>query len=185
VPVSALRLDVAEPYFSRHIWLDYISDPPTDAGGSTLQTLFNGTLTRKDSSEGSVTLNFGGRRVDEAILNIDNGDNAPLTIRGAEFVVPLRRVVFKLKPEPGASYRLLLGNPRAEAPSYDIEALRREVLAYSAIPAVAGALAPNPDYHRRALDWAGGVSSTAWVWGALIVAVAVLLLLTVRLLKKP
>ncbi|MBI5394820.1 MAG: hypothetical protein HZA91_05930 [Verrucomicrobia bacterium] len=119
-------------------------------------------------------------------LEIEEGDNAPLTLTGAKAAVAVPRVVFKLKPADGG-YRLLLSNTKAAAPRYDIQSLRLELLAYSATPVRDGDIGPlevNAAYRRGAADYFQTAPPTVALWGVLLVAVVGLLALTVRLLKK-
>jgi hypothetical protein len=97
-------------------------------------------------------------------------------------VVRVPRLAFKAGP---GDYRILLGNRDASAPRYDIASLRREMLAYSALPATAAPAAANPAYRRRASDYFVSAPPTAILWGALIVAVIALLALTARILRQP
>lgn len=181
-PLTRLQITVAEPFFSRMASVGLRrEDEERDA-----RPVFSGELARRAAAgEGPVSIDLPGEPARSLTLEIHEGDNAPLTITQAEAAAPVWRVVFKMKPEPGAACRLLLGNARALAPRYDIETLRREVLAYNAIPAAAGALTANPDYSRRVSEWTGDLPAKAWIWGALLLAVAALLMLTFRLLGKP
>jgi hypothetical protein len=93
-----------------------------------------------------LTLALGDRRVVTLGLEVADGDNAPLTLQKAEAVVWVPRVTFKAA---AGTYRLLFGNADATAPTYDLDALRQDVLAYSAIPLDGPALQPaaaNADY---------------------------------------
>jgi hypothetical protein len=96
--------------------------------------------------------------------------------------VPLPRLVFKADV---GSYRLLLGNPEATAPRYDLLSLRQEVLAYSARPVEASPVEANPAFRRSAADYFRATPPTALLWGALVVAVAALLFVTARVLRPP
>jgi hypothetical protein len=78
---------------------------------------------------------------------------------------------------------LLLGNRDAEPPSYDLAALRREVLCYSARPISAGPAEANPAFRRGVADYLRVAPPTALLWAVLIAAVAALLYLTVRILR--
>ena len=100
---------------------------------------------------------------------------------GATGRVSLPRLVFKADV---GSYRLLLGNPEATAPRYDLLSLRQEVLAYSARSVEASPLEPNPAFRRSAADYFRATPPTALLWGALVVAVAALLFLTARVLRS-
>jgi hypothetical protein len=95
------------------------------------------------------------------------------------------RITFKAG---GGEYRLLLGNPDAAPPTYDLAALRQDVLAYSAIPLDPRALQPaaaNADYIRGAGDLAEGLARWPLLWGILGVSIAALLWLTRVILKTP
>ncbi len=178
LPMQQLRLDVAETFFSRPAQLSAPSHDPRR--GDSL--LFAGMLSRRSGGD-PIQLRLDGGRHDTLFLQIEEGDNAPLTIRKVRAVVSVPRVVFKLKPEEDG-YRLLLGNDRAEPPRYDIQSLSREVLAYSDVPASLAPLEANPAYRRFAADYFKNAPPTVLLWAVLLVAVVGLLALTVRLLKK-
>ena len=74
---------------------------------------------------GPIQLDLDGGRYDTLFLEIEEGDNAPLTLEKALAVVSVPRVVFKLNPKEDG-YRLLFGNEQAQSPRYDIQSLRRE-----------------------------------------------------------
>jgi hypothetical protein len=78
-----------------------------------------------------------------------------------------------------------MGQPDARAPSYELSALRREVLSYSAVPLEASAIDPpedNPDFDPGVADYIAQAPPALLLWGVLGAAVAVLLLLTRRIL---
>ena len=92
-------------------------------------------------------------------LEVRDGDNAPLTLTQAEAMVWVPRLTFKAA---GGTYRLLFGNADGGAPTYDLAALRQDVLAYSAMPLDPAALqppAPNADYARGARDVLSGLEA--------------------------
>jgi hypothetical protein len=121
--------------------------------------------------------------VGELFLEITEGDNAPLTLVRAQGVVRVPRLAFKAAP---GAYRLLIGNAQAQPPRYDIASLRKEILAYSAVAVEAGPIEPNAAYRRRAGDYLTDVPPSLLLWGTLLAAVVVLLLLTLRILRtKP
>jgi hypothetical protein len=179
LPLQQLRLSIAESFFSRPATLTAPSRDPRHGDS----VLFSGQLSRHAGQRGLVSLTLDGQRHDTLFLQIEDGDNAPLTLEKARATVMVPRVVFKLKPEED-NYHLLLGNEQAQPPRYDIQALRREVLAYSAVPASLGPLEANAAYRRFAADYFKSAPPTLLLWGVLLVAVAGLLALTVRLLKK-
>lgn len=179
LPLQQLRLNVAESFFSRPATLT-ASWRDVRRGD---RVLFTRELSRQAGQREPIRINLDGSRCDTLFLQIEEGDNAPLTLEKACAVVAVPRIIFKLKPEEG-SYRLLLGNDQAQSPRYDIQSLRREVLAYSAVPALLAPLEPNAAYRRFAGDYFKGAPPTVLLWGVLVVAVVGLLALTVRLLKK-
>ncbi|MCX6908067.1 MAG: DUF3999 family protein [Verrucomicrobia bacterium] len=206
LPLRELRLNFAEQFFSRPARLVVPGRDPRHSE----RVLFSGKLARagsagRDSVEprplaaepnearqslappyGPVRIALDGERRGELFLEIEEGDNAPLTLLTAKAAVAAPRVVFKLKPSEGG-YRLLLGNAKAAPPRYDIQSLRQELLAYSATPVHDGDIGPlevNTAYRRSAADYFQTAPPTLALWGVLLVAVAGLLALTVRLLKK-
>ncbi|MFA6560459.1 MAG: DUF3999 family protein [Verrucomicrobiia bacterium] len=179
LPLHQLRLNVAETFFSRPVTLTAPSREPRHGD----RVLSSRELSRQAGQRGPVQLNLDGGRYDTLFLQIEEGDNAPLTLEKVRAIVSVPRVVFKLKSEEDG-YRLLLANERAQSPRYDIQSLRREVLAYSAVPASLAPLEPNPAHRRSAADYFQSAPPTLALWGVLLVAVVGLLALTVRLLKK-
>ena len=117
-------------------------------------------------------------------LEIADGDNAPLTLLEAQAVVPVPRVTFKAAP---GSYRLLLGNTEAAAPSYELGVLRQEVLAYAAVPlnlADSSGEQINPAYQRDLADYVKDAPPRVVLWTTLGVAVLALLFLTRRIIRR-
>lgn len=191
LPFVALELRFDRAFFSRPARLltpvDQDGQDGRDRPGGAERTLWQGTLAlRGEGEEGPLRLLLGDAgRLGPLTLEIDDGDDAPLGLRGAVGVVRLPRIACKLLPDLAApaGYRVLLGNPEAAPPRYDIETLRQQVLDYAAVPLVAEAIARNPGYRPRAGDYLRAAPPTALLWGALGLAVAGLLLLTARLLR--
>ena len=132
----------------------------------------------------TVQLPLNGVRTAELVLEISDGDNAPLTLLSAQAVIPVPRVTFQAAP---GDYRLLLGNPAATSPSYELEALGREVLAYAAVPLEIpeGEVEPaNPGYKRGMAELVRDAPPAAVLWTTLAVALIVLLVLTRRILTR-
>ncbi len=98
----------------------------------------------------------------------------------AQGVVRVPRLAFKAAP---GAYRLLIGNAQAQPPRYDIASLRKEILAYSPVAVEADPIETNAAFRRGAGDYLGDVPPSLLLWGAILGAVAVLLLLTVRILR--
>lgn len=184
VRVTALRLQVAEPFFERRA---VVLQPKADApqGLVPVATLALASPHGHESS-GPVTvqLPLNGVRTAELVLEISDGDNAPLTLLSAQAVILVPRVTFQAAP---GDYRLLLGNPVATSPSYELEALGREVLAYAAVPLEIpeGEVEPaNPGYKRGMAELVRDAPPAAVLWTTLAVALIVLLVLTRRILTR-
>jgi hypothetical protein len=177
LPLAALEIDVAEPFFERPALLTAPADGPRHGP----RVLFSGTLQRR-SGNAAILLALGGPVTSELLLEIDEGDNAPLTVTAPRAFVRVPRIAFKAR---AGAHRLLLGNAKAQAPRYDIAGLAREVLSYSAVPLSAEPGQDNPAFRRSAADYFKQAPPTLLLWGSLIAAVAGLLLLTIRILKQP
>ena len=185
LPLWALELDAQEAFFDRPARLLASPGP----GERHERTLFSGRLARTVDARATrapsvrpIAIVLDGTWLSELTLEVDEGDNAPLTIQAAHAVVRVPRVTFKAAP---GEYRLLLGNREATAPRYDLASLRQEVLAYSAVDAEAAVREANPGYRRFAGDYFTDAPPTLLLWGTLLAAVAALLFLTLRVLRQP
>jgi hypothetical protein len=176
LPLRGLVITFAEPFFSRHV----VVTAAPEASARHPRVLFSGLVGRSANDSGPISLDLDGGRHLALDLEIDEGDNAPLTVQKAEAVVTVPRIAFKAG---SGSYQVLLGNRAAEPPRYDLAALRREVLCYSARAVAAGPAQPNPAFRRGAAEFFRGASPTVVLWIALAAAVAALLYLTARILR--
>ncbi|HNN91851.1 MAG TPA: hypothetical protein PKI03_06270 [Pseudomonadota bacterium] len=213
LPYEGLELEVTDPFYTRSARLFAV--PPSGTGAVQAQggerLLWSGTLSRKpdeaesgDGSDGETaaaarkangsqhwqrlpfSLPSDLPRAARLRIEIDNGDNAPLTVTRAVGLLTLPRLAAKL--DGSTAYRLLLSAPSVEAPRYDIETLRRELFDYAAVRAGFGSLSANPQYRARAADFLqdpSSTSATAILWGVLILAMLSLVGLTLRLLRRP
>lgn len=184
VRLASLRLRFAEPFYRR----DAVVLVPRASAPQGADRMASGVISlpaRESTAEPPwAEIPLGGLAASAFILEIDDGDNAPLTLLQAEAVVPVPRLTFKASP---GAYRVLLGNPEAGPPSYELGLLAREVLAYSAVPLDLGEVRPpdaNPAHQRGVADAIREAPPTLVLWGALGFAVVVLLALTRRILKR-
>jgi len=182
LPLAALELEVAERFFDRPARL--LTEAP---GGRGQQVLFVGRLARnvEPRAQGApppLVIPLEGSRHPELTLQVDEGDNAPLTLTAARAVVRVPRITFK---SGSGAYQLLLGNREATAPRYDLASLRQEVLAYSALAASVSPAEANPAFRRFVGDYWSDAPPTLLLWGTLLVAVVALLLLTARVIRRP
>ncbi len=105
-------------------------------------------------------------------VRIEDGDNPPLEIQG----LFLRRYVVDLQfaPTGQAPYTLLIGNPNARAPEYDLPHLVARLRAEGVTAARVGAVTRNPSF-RPALG-----ERQMWLWVALVLVFLVLFVLIRR-----
>jgi hypothetical protein len=181
LPVSSLELDVPAGFFSRPL---RVLDPSVEGRGGPGRLVAATTLARSGREEGAgapLEVALDGARYAELLLQLDEGDDAPLRIDAARAVVRVPRLVFKAGP---GRYRLLFGNREAAPARYDIASLRHEFLTYSAVPLEAEPLAPNPSRRRRFADYWSDAPPTLVLWGTLLLAVVALLALTARVLGR-
>jgi hypothetical protein len=184
-PLTAVELTFAEAFFTRPAVVT-VADPRAPHGQRAIAQQTLGALRRDPAlAAAPQRIELGDLRFDRLIVEIADGDNAPLTLTKAEAVVLVPRVTFKAT---GGTYRLLLGNREADAPPYDLAALRQDLLAWSATPIDRRALAPlgaNTGYARGAGDVVQGLAKGPWLWGALGLSIVALLWLTRTILKSP
>ncbi len=117
---------------------------------------------------------------DTLFLETENGNNPPIKLEKFTVFYPATRVLFKAK----ATDELFLyyGNPRASAPSYDLNLVAGQLLAADKVTATTAA-----EEQLKKSSWAesqtpgqGGVL----LWGILAVVVVALLVIIARLLPK-
>jgi len=109
-------------------------------------------------------------------INIDNGDNPPLTIAAVEPLALERRIYFD--PQGKSALRLYYGDEKLSAPVYDYA--RFFHLDASATEAKLGPGAHNPQYSGRpdARPWSE--RHPGILWGAMLLAVLALAVLAIR-----
>ena len=108
-------------------------------------------------------------------VRIDEGDNAPISLRPAALLLPAYRVRF-FYPE-GARLKLIYGNEAIQPPKYDLALLSARLFGAPAQETNA-----RPEESRPVRRDTG---SRAFFWSVLVVAAAVLVTLLARLLRAP
>jgi hypothetical protein len=126
-----------------------------------------------------VTIDLPEGRFDAFELRVEDGDDAPLTLVSAHARLALPELYFAA---PAGEYALLLGDPDAAPPRYELERVREVVLAVAAGEAAAGELIDNP---ARGIfsGVRGRAGQQLLLWVVIAVAVAALTLLTLRLAR--
>jgi len=173
--VSGLVLHTASPFFDRVFLVR------ADLEGAEGVTLTGGRLARRHGDPRPVRISFASRRVLALELVVEDGDDAPLVF---DRIVARSRRSAVYVAAPTGSYTLLLGNPKSSAPRYELERVRRTVLAVPSAEIAAGALEANPDFSLRSrMAGAGGMQQVA-LWVVLGLAVLLLAGLTLRLARQ-
>jgi hypothetical protein len=186
LPLADLELTFAEPFFDRPATL-LVPDPRAPhALRPVWQDALRATRRERSAAPAPQRLPLHDLRPTRLQLEIRDGDNAALTLNGADGVVWVPRLTFKATD---GSYRLLFGNPDASAPAYDVAALRQDVLAYSATPIDPRALQPlaaNADYAPGApIAVMRRLESGPVLWTVLGLSIVALIWLTRVILKRP
>ena len=172
--LDAVTLEVAAPFFDRPFTLETRRD-------DRVVVLARGRLVLPPRDPRPVEVHFPAARVEELTLAVEDGSDPPLEIARAEGWFPVPELYFAA---PAGDYGLLVGNPEAEPPRYELSRVRDVVLAVSAGEAEAGELAENPGYRAGARWLAAPGLQRALLWGALLLAVAGLAFLTLRLARR-
>ena len=181
LPVSPVRLDqiildTDTPFFDRAYRLTATLEDERES------TLAQGRLVQRIGPR-PVNIDFPPARVVALELTVQDGDDAPLRFRAARASLLLPDLFLTA---PAGDYFLLVGDPKASAPSYELTRVRDVVLAVSSAPVEAKAAGPNPDYSRArlAIERRGDLVPQVLLWSVLVAAVVVLTALTLRLARS-
>ncbi len=175
IPAEALELDGNAPFFDRAYRLT-----AEDAGG-TGRVIASGRLVRDPGRTRPVRIALSGELLRSLELHVDDGNDAPLLFTQANLRALLPEL-FVTAP-PGA-YALVLGDPDAEPPRYELERVRDVVLAVPSASIQAGPLETNPVFDPTRALTSGLRGRTLLVWTALVASVAALAALTLRAARR-
>jgi hypothetical protein len=177
VPLSriAFHIDPAQVNFRRTVSVEDAQGRPFASGEiSRVRINRGGTLVTNEELSLNVSGNSG-----QITINIDNGDNPPLTITSAEPLSLERRIYFD--PQGKGTLKLYYGDSKLDAPIYDYARF------FHADPSPAEAqLAPgahNPQYTGRPDERPWSERHPGILWTAMTVAVLALMLLALRGLR--
>ncbi len=175
LPLEEIRCTVADQVFRREVSM--YEELPTERGGR--RALGSAIWERRGQPGGaSFAVGIGGRPAHGAlVMEMDDGDNAPLALKECSIGWHTARLLFKA---PAAeTVTLLYDNPDAGASRYDLALLADELLAADAANAT---LMPDDERARSA----GAALPEGWerwaLWGALALVVAVLIVVIAKLL---
>ena len=113
----------------------------------------------------------------EVLVIVQEGDNSPLPLASAQLLLPAYRL--RLFRQRDAALRLAYGHDVLSSPQYDLALLAPQVLGVAATEVALG-----PELETSAGSTPAALLSPQLFWGALIIAVAVLLVLIARLMRK-
>ena len=176
VPLEGVTPRIDAPFFDREYRLEGVR-------GERTWTIASGRLRLPPRDPRPVEIAFedGPERVDRLRLTIRNGGDAPLDLTGAAGWLPLPEIYFAA---PAGDYDLLLGNPAAGAPDYELARVRDVVLAVSAGEAETGGLEANPGHHPGLRSLLTPGAQKILLWTVLTLAVLGLVALTLRLARS-
>lgn len=163
-PVSSVQLHTEAPLFDRRVVLS--------RSGATLEPLraVRWLGTDRPSTLGIAVEHPVGDRL---VISIENGDDPPLPIERIDVRWPAWELVASLPTEP---VRLVYGDPRISAPSYDLMLLQRELSRRAVTEANLG---PREAANPPALTVLDKVLVTGGI-GVLVLGLAGLLLALLR-----
>jgi hypothetical protein len=181
LPESRLVLSTPARVFERGVSLVEEREPDRqrrrDPGVDTIVAA-RWIHTDQDRPSTPLTLPVRPLHGSELFVIVDEGDNTPLPIEAARLLLPAYRIRFFR--DGAARLRIAYGRADLDRPRYDLALLAPQVLGTPAMDVVLDAEQSPADAVTTA-----GVVSPRLFWGALAIAVIVLLGLVARLLKKP
>ena len=172
--VDRLMIDTDAPYFDREFSLSGVTDDDREVA------LARGRIARRAGDPMPVAIEFLPSRVTRLTLRIEDGDDAALHLTSILARGPAPDVFVAA---PAGSYTLLLGAADTAAPTYELERVREVVLAVEAGAVKTQPIEKNPAYKLSARLSQGKGREQVLLWVALIAAVVVLLVLTLRLAR--
>ena len=178
LPVSFIKLDIADnfPYY-RPIRIEYISDSVQTEKGIryAYQTLENSTLTSLEDH----SFTFESTLAQKLRLRIQNSDNQPLHIKGAQVKGYVHTLMARFT-QP-ATYYLTYGQKNSGRPNYDIVNLETPSLnSLSTLDVGKPSKIPKIKQERTPPLF----ENPLWLWGIMILVMGVLSYFTFVMLKK-
>ena len=133
--------------------------------------------------EGSddITIDLPAKRLDSLELIIEDGDDAPLALTAVSGRFPVGDIYFAA---PAGTYYLLVGNPEAVAPSYELARVRDLILAVPSAATSTDPLADNDAFSPASRLTSASGTQQILLWIALGLPVVFLTGLTLRLARK-
>ncbi len=154
------RVEVTTDNFSRWAEIAYQDGQQrwVRAGASSIYR-----FTGEDTLEEQLLVPLSDFNAKRGRLRIWNEDNPPLQVTRVFFERPTQVLIFR--PEPGRSYRLLVGNQEASRPRYDLDLAVRRLDVLELPQLGLEPLAANPGYRPSVPDlpWTERNPTLLWV----------------------
>jgi hypothetical protein len=178
VPLSRIEFKIPSEQvnFRRTVNVEDAAGTQVSSGEiSRVRVSRGGTLVTHEDLAVNLSGSYG-----QVTVNIDNGDNPPLTLSSVQPLTLERRVYF----DPGgkSGLRLYYGDPGLAAPIYDYARFLH--VDASAVEAQLGPGMHNAEYTGRPDERPWSERHSAVLWSAMIAAVAILSVLALRGLKS-
>lgn len=180
LPATTLAIATPARVFDRGITLAVERPPTQQRRDAWLEVVTSTRWVHADPDRATrpLTVQLPPLRATDLLLIVDEGDNSPLPIGTAHVVLPATRI--RLYREEGMTIRLAYGRTDLSRPRYDLALLTPQVVGQTAQE-----VAPGPERAGSGDKSTAAIVSPRVFWIVIGVAVAVLLLLIVRLLPKP
>ena len=174
--IDELLIRVDREYLDRPYRL--VGKPAGESGAE--RAIATGRIARRVGEAAQAAIAVPPVRLGELALVIEDGDDAPLTLtKGrAAFTVPDLLLV-----APSGEYALLVGDPTAAPPKYDLARAREAILGATAGVIETGPLGLSPTHRVPVAEGQESGPEQLALWGALGLAVVVLAGLTLRLAR--
>jgi hypothetical protein len=181
-PVSEVRVEVSQPEFHRAVRVS-ISDDGQQWRTAGQGDVFRIAIAQRDAAADEETRERLRVRFPEVQarywrVQIFNRNDPPLAGLKVNLFGTPRRAVFR--SDPTRRYRLLFGNPRADAAQYEMARLTPVADLESAAPATLGTIAANASWVDPA-PWSE--RHPVVLWAAIVAAAGVLAALAVQALR--
>ena len=180
LPSTRLVLTTSARVFQRPIVVGVEREPDQGHRDPWIQSLASTTWVHADQDRPAppLTMAVPAQKIATLLVMVDEGDNSPLPLTGAQLLLPAYRVRFFRAAN--TTLRLAYGRTDLDQPRYDLALLAPQLLGATAIDAAAGA----EERASGAALSAGELVSPRVFWAILGVAVIVLLALIVRLVRR-
>ncbi len=173
-PVTGFALQVADRNFTRRVRVEV---PVGSGNGDAWRVIGGASISRiafRSLMHEERRVTFAERRSPRFRLVIDNQDNPPLNITGAEAIGPVWQALYLAAA--GLQARLYYGAATPSQPArYDTAAIERVVNSgFDPVPFSLGEPVDNPDHRQPGRSLTGLIGSRAFFLSAVVVMVAVM-----------